>query len=81
MMNCYCGGMKDQHHVGDSGCFREEVKVKPRKVSGSEDRWVIDGISITGYTLREQRLYQEHPDGLWSRPKGGVSENSLPDET
>lgn len=80
-MNCHCGGVFCDHNVGDTGCLREIVKVAPRKVSWPGDRWYIGKTTITGATLREQRMYHQHDCGRWSRPKGGVSVNSLPDET
>jgi hypothetical protein len=43
------------------------------------DRWLVDGVDITGYTLREQRGYHQHPCGCWSRSPG--SSNSVdPDD-
>lgn len=64
---------------------REWVKIPPRKVSCTDDRWVVEERikgktyrqSITGRTLRDQRGYHQHEDGRWSRYAGGVSENSL----
>jgi len=40
-----------------------------------------NGITITEYTLRHQRLYHQHGNGKWSLPKDESSTNSLPDET
>jgi hypothetical protein len=87
-MICYCGGVKKTHQVGDEDCKRERA-IPPRKLSGQGDMWIVtetkDGKThksrCTGYTLRHQRGYYEHEDGQWSRPKGGGSVNSLPDET
>lgn len=81
-MECSCGGAKPHHTLGITGCFREVVRgKKPRKLMGRDDYWLVDGIAITGTTLREQRMYHRHECGGWSRPKGGGSWNSLPDET
>jgi len=38
----------------------------PRKVSCTDDRWMVDGHNITGFTMREQRGYHQHPCGCWS---------------
>jgi len=81
-MNCSCGcGLQPGHVLGEGVCFREHVKQKPRRVSGSNDRWFVDGHTITGFTLTQQRGYHLHNCGNWSRPKDHESMNSLPDET
>ena len=82
VMSCNCGGPAGKDHVlGEEGCFREKVLVRPRRISGEEDRWFVDNQTITGFTLRQQRGYHLHDDGHWSRPKDHESTNSLPDET
>lgn len=67
-----------------------EWAIPPRKISCTDDMWMVTEVSedgkiykskVTGYTLRHQRLYHQHENGKWSRPKGGGSVNSLPDET
>jgi|GEM_PF-2084048 len=89
VMFCNCGGNKEKdHNIGEEGCFREWA-IPPRKISCSDDMWMVTEVvngkqyksKCTGYALRHQRMYSEHEDGRWSRPKGGVSVNSLPDET
>lgn len=81
IMECRCGGQPGLHEVGSSSCYREKVTRPPRLISGSDDRWFVDGHTITGFTLRQQRGYRLHPCGNWSRPKDYESTNSLPDET
>ena len=76
-MKCYCGGKTKQHLIGDPGCYREKVICRPRRISCEKDRWFVDGHNITGTTLRQQRMYHQHPCGNCSRPIGGVSENSI----
>lgn len=76
-MKCNCGGSMQEHVIGDVQCFREKVWVKPRRVSCTEDRWMVDGHNITGTTLREQWGYYKHTCGNWSRPKDHESINSL----
>jgi hypothetical protein len=72
--NCYCGGIEvtHPHNVGIRGCLRIMV-IPPEALE--DDRWYVDGQVITGYTLREQRGYRQHPCGCWSRHEG--SENSI----
>jgi hypothetical protein len=81
-MKCSCGcGLLPNHQLGFGDCLRERVFAKPRKKSGETDRWVVDGHTITTFTLTQQRGYHLHNDGNWSRPKDHESTNSLPDET
>lgn len=80
-MQCNCGGRAPNHLLGINGCFREVVKQKPRKISAEKDKWFVEGHTITGFTLREQRGYHQHHCGNWSRPKDHESTNSLLDET
>lgn len=80
-MQCSCGGrLKPNHLLGIPGCLREKVLGKPRRVSGENDKWIVDGQVVTGTTLRQQRLYHQHPCGNWSRPRDMEPSNSLPDE-
>lgn len=72
---CCCGGIHREHRIGDENCFREAVINPPVKLCN--DWWNVEGSDITGYTLREQRLYHQHECGCWSRPKGGGSVNSI----
>ena len=70
--------METEHYIGDGRCYREVIKhPPPRKISCEKDRWLVQGDVITGTTLREQRLYHQHTCGKWSRPVGGISENSI----
>lgn len=81
---CHCGGMEGTHFVGEGSCYREVVPAPVLLEEASNDwaeRWLVEGSEVTGYTLKQQRLYHHHRDGIWSRPKGGGSINSLPDET
>jgi hypothetical protein len=72
---CHCGtSKKSPHNVGEDGCVRFMTKA-PRPVSCEEDRWMVDGKNITGFTLRQQRGYHKHPCGCWSRWPG--SSNSI----
>jgi hypothetical protein len=83
MTRCNCGGMHREHGIGEGDCYRVMVKsgAEPICVDTIYDLWSVDGQVITGYTLREQRMYSQHEDGKWSRVRGLISENSLPDET
>jgi hypothetical protein len=82
MLKCNCGGgLGLNHTLGTDGCLREKVHAKPRKISGEDDRWFVDGHTITGFTLTQQRGYYLHDYGSWSRPKDHESTNSLLDET
>lgn len=77
-VKCYCGGEVTPHEVSNGGCFREIVPKdkEPIRVryyvnyKGDRDRWLVEGVEITSYTLRYQRLYSYHRDtGVWTRPK------------
>jgi hypothetical protein len=39
--------------------------------------WLIGGVEISDFTLRQQRLYAQETGGTWTRPKGGGSWNSV----
>lgn len=72
---CNCGMAKHApHRAGEGGCMRS-MTTPPRKVSCEDDRWMVDGHNITGYSMREQRGYHQHPCGCWSRSP--ESENSI----
>jgi hypothetical protein len=45
-----------------------------------EEVCTVNGQTITTWTLRNQRLYTKHDNGVWSLPKNKESTNSLPDE-
>lgn len=76
---CHCGGISGGHNIGDERCFREIVPEdkKPVQAAAGNDRWLVDGHWITGFSLREQRGYYQHPCGNWSRPKDHDSVNSI----
>ena len=82
-MECYCGGVEGTHKIGEPDCLREVVEKKdnPKLVDAVNDRWEVEGHTITGHTLRQQRGYHHHGNNDWSRPKDHESVNSLPDET
>lgn len=86
---CSCGGAEEKNHtLGEGNCFRKEatgklIPINFRKEpllhahSRPVDVCDVNGYTITEYTLRNQRLYSEHPNGRWSLPKGEESTNSL----
>ena len=76
---CGCGGLDNIHLLGRSKCYREWVSEKNSPIELSNDRWLLDGVVITGCTLREQRGYYRHSNGVWSMPKDHESKNSLED--
>ena len=70
--DCYCGtGKGTPHKTGEDGCVRFMVE-DPINYHG---KWIVNGIEITDFTLREQRGYCEHVCGCWSRWPG--SKNSI----
>jgi len=70
---CGCGtASQSPHLIGELGCVRFMVKA-PRPVSCADDRWIVDGQNVTGYTLRDQRGYYQHPCGCWSRSPGSTN--------
>lgn len=72
---CNCGGYRSAHRIGESACFREAC---PAPVMLGDGLWQIaDGLPINTFTLTRTRLYAEHSDGTWSRPKTPVSEPTL----
>lgn len=89
-LTCSCGGGGRAHHpLGKGGCFRYHVTdeneiPKNRRLVDKEFGftklvwiWDIADYWITEYTLLEQRLYSQHENGEWSRPKSKDSVNSL----
>ncbi len=56
---------------------REIAPNAPNPLDRSGNRWLLDGVEITGFTLYCQRMYAQEEGGPWTRPKGGVSENSI----
>lgn len=72
---CNCGTATHTPHVtGENGCVRRIVKT-PIEVPLAGDRWVVEGHEITGFSMREQRGYHQHPCGCWS--SHGSSDNSV----
>lgn len=70
---CHCGAdvVYGPHSTGDLKCFREMCAAPERL---QNDFWRVEGHEITGYSLREQRLYHQHSCGCWSRAKEGSTE-------
>lgn len=87
LLTCSCGGGEGNiHPLGEGGCLRyhvtdlEEIPYNRRKVDiqGTPNFvWDIGDTWVTEYTLLNQRMYAQHPDGSWSRPKSKDSINSL----
>ena len=83
---CSCGGEKERHALGTGRCYRELIPVEEEpKYAGhcpmnGWNQWVYDGGFVTEYTLKSQRMVAIHENGRWSRPKGGGSTISLPEE-
>ena len=72
---CHCGGVEGAHPVGAPGCFRYMSNNAVVCLDAADDRWAVNGEPVSGFTLREQRGYAQHPCGCWS--KHGGSTNSL----
>lgn len=70
---CHCGAYGEGHETGFGHCYRKMADA-PEKLQN--DYWRVDGHKITGCSLREQRMYHQHPCGCWSRAKDG-STNSI----
>lgn len=70
---CHCGTAKrTPHEIGTWGCIRSMVEAP---TPAGPEKWMVDGVEITDYTLRQQRGYSQHPCGCWSRWPG--SSNSI----
>jgi hypothetical protein len=69
---CHCGTELEPHSTGEGRCVRRIV-ASPEKLQN--DFWRVDGQEITGYSMREQRGFYQHPCGCWSRWPG--SKNSI----
>jgi hypothetical protein len=73
---CHCGlGAGTTHEVGSLGCANVMADT-PKELP--LDMWHVDGVMITGYTLREQRGYCKHACGCWSR--GAYNANSIEED-
>lgn len=90
MTKCNCGyGDGENHTIGEGSCARfivtdpKEIPTNRRQIYNPDwfpDNvwvWDIDNYFITEYTLFNQRLYHQHENGLWSRPKSRDSVNSV----
>lgn len=78
---CYCGtGATTPHYVGTQGCVREIVNApRPTKEGDWEVEEGEEFQTISEYTMKQQRGFEQHECGGWSRwPR---TTNSLPDET
>jgi len=69
------------HYLGEGNCCRyllseEEEPTILHTIKGKK-QWRLPSGIVTDYTLREQRLYSQHSNGKWSRPKSKSSINSL----
>ena len=71
---CHCGAYGEGHETGFGHCYREICEAP---VELNNDWWKVEVFPpITGFSLREQRLYHKHLCGCWSRAKDG-SKNSI----
>lgn len=53
-MQCNCGGIEEEHNLGEDDCLREKVLIEPRPFPPFEDKWIMeDDVVVTGTTLRE----------------------------
>lgn len=77
---CYCGTASETpHEVETRGCQR--VKCEAPKPAGFHpilgcQMWDVgdgEGLEITDFTLRQQRGYDQHPCGNWSRCPGSTN--------
>ena len=69
---CHCGtATKSPHQIEKFGCSRFIAAAPIFRGKHPElgcDMWDTgDGSPITDYTLRHQRGYQKHENGIWSR--------------
>jgi hypothetical protein len=72
---CNCGtAKKTPHRIGEDGCVRFMVAA-PFLLNKDKDIWLVDGQEVTGFTLHQQRGYDQHPCCCWSRWPG--SSNSI----
>lgn len=55
--------------------MREVSPVIPEKCE--DGMWLVEGVKITSTSLFDQRLYYQEANGVWTRPKGGGSWNSI----
>lgn len=76
---CHCAyGKSEPHTIGQDGCVRTLVNA-PTIISLSTtgdrnyDRWLVDGVDVSWFTLKEQRGYHQHPCGCWSRSPGSFN--------
>jgi len=67
---CYCGGVENDHETGVPGCFRRMSEDNISCVNSDTDMWQVNNETITGYILKDQRGFFQHPCGCWSRYSG-----------
>ena len=60
---------------------RKEPRYVGTASFGLNNMWYYEGSIITEYTLKYQRGVAFDPIGRWTRPKGGGTSISLPEET
>lgn len=77
--SCHCGTADvTPHKINTRGCVRF-MTAAPEPMDdlhaelNAVDRWCVDGQEITGYTMRDQRGYFQHPCGCWSRHEGSTN--------
>ena len=85
-------GMEDRgfivHILGEGNCCRQLCTEQEAPTNFRLESWkktltemcTVNGQSISVYTLTNQRSYNRHPDGTWSRLKKAESINSIGDE-
>ena len=83
-VKCHCGcGDITPHELGNNNCYRETVSAPkgPFSKQGTPYWVTTDNCpnEITEYTLKHQRGYSLHKEGIWSRPKSRGSINSIED--
>ena len=78
---------KEPRYVGTAsfGSSRNMPAMAPNSAAHRifllNNMWYYEGSIITEYTLKYQRGVAFDPIGRWTRPKGGGTSISLPEET
>ncbi len=74
---CSCGGGNGVNHIlGKGKCYRKEATGNLIPTNFRKEKYDccdVKGITITVFTLTQQRGYTQHPDGRWSLPKSEES--------
>lgn len=82
-LECGCGGDKFPHIISEGGCYRKVAtgSLIPTnfRVEDGVAVCTVNGNTITEFTLFNQRLYHNHPDGSWTLPKSEESIISIGD--